>query len=111
LTLRPIRFLSLVALVSASLWPAIAWAQNQAEMLVGATVVPHCRFSTESAGQPAVTASCGASSLRTLRVANSRGERIQPVAGRRLRAGGDATFVVSRTPGVDGRDVVLTLDF
>ncbi len=93
---------------------AAAPAQTTAVLSVGATVVPHCRISVGAAtldGQPpAVTASCAASSLRVLRASTARGQ-LTAMAGRRLRAGGDATFVVSRDMATDGRTVVVTLDF
>ena len=99
-------------LAALSLSPVTAFAQAQAALVVGATVAPHCRFTTEDAGgQPAVTASCGAASLRSLRVTGGRGEALAPSMIRRLRAGGDAVFVVSRDAAPDGRTVVVTFDF
>ncbi|HEY2431690.1 MAG TPA: hypothetical protein VGI12_03380 [Vicinamibacterales bacterium] len=89
-------------------------AQTTAAMSVGATVLPHCRVSVidaPAAGQPpAVTASCGASSLHVLR-ASAGGRSLAPIVGRHARAGGDATFLVSRDMATDGRTVVVTLDF
>jgi hypothetical protein len=83
-------------------------------MSVGATVVPHCLFSigaaTADAPVRAVTASCAASSLRALRASTRRGQ-LPSIAGRRLRAGGDAIFLVSRDMAADGRTIVVTLDF
>lgn len=111
------RFLAAVAVVAAALSPAVALAQSQeGVMQARVTVVPHCRISVESApvaGEPTVTASCATSTLRVLRVTTSRGESIRPRTGRRLRAGGDAVFVVSRSqvPDRESRTVVVTLDF
>jgi len=103
----------MVLAVVLSMTAMTAIAQTQATLVVGATVVPHCRISVDNgvaAGGPAVTASCAASSLRVLRVTTSRGESIRPRAGHRVRAGGDAVFVVARSESA-GRTVVVTLDF
>lgn len=94
-----------------------AAAQTQAALQVGATVVAHCRIAAVDGDAgirgPMVTASCGAADLRALRVSTSRGERLRPIDGRRLRAGGDAMFVVSRAEGSDRLNggVLVTLDF
>src|SRR3954471_14498372 len=108
-------FLPMMAVVVATLSPAIALAQTQTQavMQVSVTVVPHCRISVDEApgGRgPAVTASCGISSLRALRVTTSRGETIQPVSSRRVRAGGDATFIIPQTSRDAGRTIVVTLE-
>jgi hypothetical protein len=104
----------LVVAACAGFTAAAASAQTTAVMHVGATVVPHCLFSVApvAADAPAraVTASCGAPSLRALRA--SAGQRqLPPIGGRRLHAGGDAIFLISRDMAADGRTVVVTLDF
>ena len=101
----------LAALVAVCLPGLTAIAQTQTTLVVGATVLPHCRFSTEHGGQPAVTASCGAANLRALRVTTSRGEPLRPAMSRQLRAGGDAVFVITRDMISDGRTVLVTFDF
>jgi len=103
----------MVALV---LTTTLAAMLNQAALHVGATVVPHCRFSVDSASDgraASVTASCAASNLRSLRVSTSGGHTLQPRTVRHLLAGGDVVYLVSRVelPGRDGRDVIVTLDF
>src|SRR5262249_3779690 len=110
-----VRILRLTAagVCAGALGAASVSAQAQAALHVGATVVPHCRITVDDQS-PTVTASCAASTLRALRVTTNRGDLLRPIAGRRIRAGGDATFVVSRAQTSDpgGRTVVVvTLDF
>jgi hypothetical protein len=108
-------FRAVLSAALALLLPAAALAQTQAALVVGATVAPRCLFSVRDAGSAhaSVTASCGSAGLRALRASAGGIETLQPSTSRRLRAGGDAVFVVSRTmaASADGRSVVVTLDF
>lgn len=126
---HPGRALALIAVFTLVASAGSLQAQSSA-LQVGANVAPQCLITVDDQSDdrsPAVTVSCGASTLRALRVTTTRGEAIVPVqaaSGRQLRAGGDFVFVVaqpvaavaslgSTVPASTHRqaNVTVTLDF
>jgi hypothetical protein len=98
---RPGRALALTAIFAVVASAGSLHAQSSA-LQVGARVAPQCLITVDDQSDdrsPAVTVSCGASTLRALRVTTTRGEEIVPVQAanlRQLKAGGDFVFVVAQ---------------
>lgn len=86
--------------------PTTAFAQEQAQMVVTATVRPSCRFEVPQSQADVLTnarVTCGRASLRSLRVSTDAGGRIIGLARidrSNARAFGELQFAL---PGLDAR--------